>query len=142
MKKPPADVAAILQTYPAPARKYLRTLRSMTLRLAAKDPAIGELTETLKWSEPAYLTTATGAGSTLRMAWKAKQPDQVALYFNCNTTLVDTFRSLFPELTYEGNRAIALPLDQPLPLDALERCIAMTLTYHLRKASRNARARA
>ena len=52
---------------------------------------------------------------------------------HCQTTLVDTFRSLHPELRYAGNRAILIPLDEPLPREAVARCIAIALTYHARR---------
>lgn len=129
----PDAIDQTLKGYPVAARKRLRRLRTLIRSVARANPAVGELTETLKWSEPAFLTEASRTGSTLRMAWKPKQPEQVALYFNCNTTLVDTFRSLFPELSYEGNRAIVLPLADPLPEEALQVCIEMTLTYHEQK---------
>ena len=56
------------------------------------------------------------------------------LYFNCRTTLVYTFRTLFPELVYDGNRAILLPTDEEPPWDSLAVCITATLTYHRRAA--------
>lgn len=57
------------------------------------------------------------------------------MYFNCQTTLVDTFRTLFPELRCEGNRAILFEVGEELPVDALSQCITLALTYHSRKTS-------
>ena len=34
-----------------------------------------------------------------------------------------------------GNREISIPTQQPLPGAALQHCIAMALTYHLRKTA-------
>ncbi len=129
----PADVRAAFDAFPAPARDKLLKVRDLVFASAARLDGVGPLTETLKWGEPAYLTEQSGSGSTVRMGWKAKAPEQAALYFNCQTDLVDTFRSLFPELTFEGNRALTFPVAEPLPEDALERCLALALTYHLRK---------
>ena len=33
---------------------------------------------------------------------------QYAVYFHCQTDLVETFRELYPELSFSGNRAILL----------------------------------
>ena len=74
--------------------------------MTANSEGVGELEETLKWGEPSYLTTESKSGTTIRIDWKPKHPNQYAMYVNCKTTLVDTYRSLFPELTYEKNRAI------------------------------------
>jgi hypothetical protein len=53
------------------------------------------------------------------------------MYFNCKTTLVDTFKTLFPnEFKFEGNRAIVFTESQVLPTDALAFCVGAALTYH------------
>jgi hypothetical protein len=89
---------------------------------------ITTLEETLKWGEPSYLTKN---GSTLRMDWKAKNPEQYALYFKCISRLVETFKLVFNNtLKYEGNRAIVFQLDDVIPTDIIKQCIKSTLTYH------------
>lgn len=76
--------------------------------------------ETLKWGEPAYLTSSTGSGSTIRINWKKKRPSEYAVYFNCQTTLVDTFRTLFPkDFKFEGNRVLVFSQTDTIPRDAL-----------------------
>ena len=131
-----AAVAAVFASYPQGVRQKLLGIRSLVFRIARDNESIGTLTETLKWGEPAYLTEATKSGSTLRIAWKRSAPDRYGLYFNCRTTLVDTFRTLFPELVYEGNRTIVLPADEEPPWDSLSVCIEATLTYHRRQTHR------
>jgi hypothetical protein len=50
--------------------------------------------------------------------------------FNCQTDLVATFRSLFPnDFRFEGNRAIVFDQQDVVPTDALAFCIAAALTY-------------
>lgn len=134
--KPFADpaVEAVFTASPAPVKKRLLGLRNMIFEVAASTPGVGELQETLKWGEPAYLTTASKSGSTIRIAPRPSSPGQYALYVNCQTTLIDTWRTLFPtEFSYEGNRAIVFDVADEVPQDALRFCIAMALTYHRNK---------
>ncbi len=110
----------------------LLAIRSLIYTIAASTPPVGPLTETLKWGEPAYLTTASKTGTTIRLGWKANRPAVCALYVNCKTTLVDQYRSLFADkLRFEGNRAILLPVAGPFAEMPLAICIKMALTYHL-----------
>ena len=127
------DGEAVIASYPADAGARIRQLRTLILDTAASNPAIGPLTETLKWGEPAYLTEKSRSGSTIRIAWKAGSPEKYAMYLNCQTTLVDTFRTLFPELEYEGNRALLFDIGSSLPEASIRRCIELALTYHLAK---------
>lgn len=129
----PAAVRKVFASYPEEVREKLFLLRELIFETAAATDDVGEITETLKWGEPAYLPVKRRTGSTIRIAWKAKVPDLYAMYFICNTNLVDTFRTLFPELKFDGNRAILFALGEPLPVEALARCIELALTYHLRR---------
>ena len=53
------------------------------------------------------------------------------MYFNCQTNLIETFRSLFPnDFRFEGNRAIVFSAADVPASDALAYCIAAALTYH------------
>ena len=58
---------------------------------------------------------------------------QVAVYFHCQTNLVETFRELYPELRYSGNRAILLDAGDKLPESELRHCVGLALTYHASK---------
>jgi len=128
-----ATVASKFETYPPKIRRKLMALRRMIFDIAAVTEGVGELQETLKWGEPAYVTAETGSGSTIRIDWKKAKPKQYAMYFNCQTSLVETFRTAFPtELNYEGNRAIVFDEDEAIPVQPLELCIAASLTYHRR----------
>ncbi|WP_371396225.1 DUF1801 domain-containing protein [Fretibacter rubidus] len=129
-----APVAAVINRYPEKARQYALALRALIFNAAQNDPRVGPLTETLKWREPSYLTEHSGSGTTLRYDWKDKRPDAIGLFVSCQTTLIPSFRDLFSDvLTFEGNRAIWLNTDQPLPRDILAICIGRTFTYHLDK---------
>ena len=128
------EVAQVFGTYPPKAKKRLLALRELIFTTAATTHSVGKLEETLKWGEPAYLTPDSKSGSTIRIAWKPKSPSQYAIYFNCQTTLIETFKTLFPgELTFEGNRAIVFHVDDEVPKDTLAFCIAAALTYHRKR---------
>ena len=50
-------VAAKFQSYPLSMRTKLMALRELILETAADTAEVGEIEETLKWGEPAYLTS-------------------------------------------------------------------------------------
>jgi hypothetical protein len=129
----PADVAVAFSSFPAGVRARLLETRDLIFETAAAIEGVGPLTETLKWGEPAYLTEATGSGSTIRLGWFQSSGRECAVLFNCRTTLVDDFRSRFPGVfAYEKNRAIVLDASKPLPRAPLCSCLGMALTYHRR----------
>jgi hypothetical protein len=120
-------VNQLIEQYPPAARKKLMQLRKLIIKTAKATEGVDKLVETTKWGEPSYLTKT---GSTIRMDWKPKTPDNYYLYFICSTELVNTFRLIFgEELELESNRAIVLKLKEPMPTEALTRCITLALTY-------------
>lgn len=125
------EVAEVFNMYPKHMRQKLMLLRQLVLDTASEAEGITTLEETLKWGEPSYVTKG---GSTIRMGWKESKPDQYALYFNCNTRLVDTFKERYGnEFRFEGNRAIVFNESDVLPIDEVKHCILLSLTYHSRK---------
>ena len=133
-------VAAAFDGYPNDLRVELLRLRELIFEVAAETPGVGAIEETLRWGAPAYLTTNTKSGSTVRIAWKKSHPDQYSMYFICTTDLVETFRSMFPsDFRYEGNRAINFRAEETVPEDALRFCIAAALTHRLRSVKAKVR---
>jgi len=129
-----ANVAAVFEAYPKPTRAKLLRLRQLILDTAAGTEGVGALEETLKWGQPSYLTSETKSGSTIRIDAVKAEPGQIALYVNCQTSLIESFRERYSdELTYGGNRSIILDASAPLPEAALRHCISLALTYHRRK---------
>nr|WP_293301637.1 DUF1801 domain-containing protein [Allomuricauda sp.] len=117
-----------LLSYPDFVRGKMQFLRELVLETAMEIPEITNLEETLKWGEPSFLTRT---GSTLRMDWKKKAPEQYQMYFKCTSRLVKTFKLVFGDLfTYEKNRAIIFQLEQEIPVLELKKCIKATLIYH------------
>ncbi|KMW74681.1 hypothetical protein TI10_02630 [Photorhabdus luminescens subsp. luminescens] len=125
------EVHSVFNNYPEQYQKPLLMIRELIFDVASKTKGVGLITETLKWGQPSYLTLETGSGTTIRLDRFGHS--YVAIFFHCQTTLVDTFRTLFPELTYSKNRAIVLDPKTDLPIDELSMCIEMSLTYKLRK---------
>ncbi|NIY92865.1 DUF1801 domain-containing protein [Vibrio diazotrophicus] len=116
--------------YPANARVRLEKLRSLVLQIAT-ELNLGEVEESLKWGEPSYSVIT---GSPVRLDWKMKSPNNCYLFFNCQTSLIDTFRELYSEeLEFQGNRAIILSLSEPLPETPIKHCLELALTYKRRK---------
>lgn len=130
-----AEVLAKFDSYPPNVRQKLLALRELVFRTAAATEGVGEIEETLKWGEPAYVTK-NKSGSTIRMDRKKNDPNHYAMYFHCQTNLVETFRTMFPQdFKFEGNRALVFALEDKFPQDSLAICIAASLTYHLKKRS-------
>ena len=66
-------VRAIFDSYPDEVRDRLMEVRALIFNAAANTSGVGPNEETLKWREPAYLTSTTKSGSTIRFGWKAGQ---------------------------------------------------------------------
>lgn len=129
------EVVEKFKRYPKPISKKLNFLRQLIIETASESITIDELTETLKWGEPSYLAKG---GSTIRIDWKAKAPDQYAMYFKCTSKLVVTFKEVFEELfEFEKHRAIVFDLDDKVPEKKLKLCIHAALHYHKLKQQPN-----
>ncbi|TMM56971.1 DUF1801 domain-containing protein [Maribacter algarum] len=113
--------------YPKEIKSKLDYLRNLILEVASESN-IEELEETLKWGEPSYLAKK---GSTLRMDWKTKTPNQYAMYFKCTSKLIETIRKVYGDtFKYEKNRAILFSLEDKVPKEELKECIRLALNYH------------
>ena len=127
-------VDEVFSAYPKPLKAKLLALRRLIFDTAKATKGVGALRETLKWGQPSYLTTETKSGSTIRIDGVKSVANQYAVYFHCQTDLVETFRELYPtQLRYGGNRSILLDAAEEIPVAELRHCVALALTYHLRK---------
>ena len=140
-KKPRAGnsnpaVEAVFASYPKPVKARLLALRRLILGTAKATKGVGIVEETLKWGQPSYLTPETKSGSTIRIDHVRAEAGQYAVYFHCQTNLVETFRELYPELRFSGNRAILLDAKDKLPEAELRHCVALALTYHSNRRKR------
>ena len=124
---------ARMNAYPAPIKKRMARLRQLVLEVAEELESVHELHETTKWEEPSFVTKK---GSTLRMDWKEKTPDQYAVYFKCTSKLVESFKKVYGDtFKYEKNRAILFGVEEKIPARELKACIGATLQYHLVKTN-------
>lgn len=127
-------VQQVFETFGEPVRGRLLELREMILDEAGRHPEIGELRETLKWGQPSYLPVKPRIGTTIRIGRHSTDAGKVGLYFNCNSSLADDYKQLYPGIfEYEGRRAILIGLNGAIREKELRHCIALALTYHLNK---------
>ncbi len=121
------EVELVFNNYPSSVRKKILNLRRLVIEAANEIEEITNLEETLKWGEPSYLVKN---GSTIRIDWKKKEPDQYAVYFKCTSKLVPTFKMVYKDtFKYEGNRAIVFQMNDEIPEAELKNCI--TVAFNL-----------
>lgn len=123
-------VAAAFEVFAPDEREMLLQLRRLIFEVAAETKGVGRIEETLKWGQPAYLTPETKSGSTIRLG--VPKSGGIAIFAHCQTSIISDFDAVFPgDFTLDGNRAVLLPTDADLPLDALRMLIRSGLIYHL-----------
>lgn len=121
------NVEAVFQTYPLQVREKLLQIRTDILATALSYD-VGGIEESLKWGEPSYLARK---GSAVRIAWKVNKPENYGIYFNCQTTLVETIKEVYGDLfQYDGNRALVFKVENPVPRQELKHCVSLALRYH------------
>ena len=134
----PSQVASAFAVFPKAVQRKLLQVRKLIYKTAAGNSEIGPLIETLKWGQPSYLPKKPRVGTTVRLGYSDKTPHEVQMFVHCQTTLVDTYRTILGNesgdvLSFEGNRAINIKLKPALPSAPLSMCIEAALTYHLHK---------
>ena len=112
--------------------KLLR-LRELIYEVAKENPVIGPLEESLKWGQVSYSPQKVNIGTAIRIDVYPYKKDYYAMFFHCQTSLIQHFKYLFPQLSYEGKRAILLSCHEALPEKIIKQVILHTLTYKLRK---------
>ncbi len=131
----PSPVAEVFTRFPEPVRARLLEVRDLIFAVAQETEGVGPLTETLKWGEPAYLTEKSGSGTTIRLGISKAAPVDCAVFVNCQTTLIATFRAHFADdFTFEDQRALLIPATKPLHQEPLALCLRAALTYHRQRA--------
>jgi len=127
------QVAATYKAFPDQVRAKLLGLRHLIFELAATTPEIGQIKECLKWGEVSYLTISPKSGTTIRFGYRPAA-QEYAIFVHCQTTLIETFRSKYPDdLTFDKNRAILFKENQDYPTDIMSGFLKAALTYHFQK---------
>jgi hypothetical protein len=122
------SVQDVFLQYPDHIRPIMQELRDLLISRAKSIDGVDRLVESLKWGEPSY---RSNHGSTIRMDWKQRSPKYYALYFQCTTSLISTFKTIYgADLKFEGKRAILLDLEEDIPEALLGPCLSMALNYH------------
>ena len=120
------DVLSIYENYDEKYKTILLKIREMIFEISEKMYGENSITEELKWNQPSY---ATKYGTPIRLDTFDK--DNVGIFFNCRTTLVENFKILFGDLfTYSKNRAVVLSVHEEIPADEIAACLEMALSYH------------
>ena len=128
------QVDAVFAGYAEPVRARLLALRDLIFMTAAETDGVGQLVETLKWGQPAYLTERPRTGSTIRIDALKGTDTGYAMFVHCQTALVSTYREIYPDtFRFDGNRALLFSADLAVPEEPLKHCIALALTYHRRR---------
>jgi hypothetical protein len=87
-------VAEVFARYPVSVRKKIEQLQQLILDTAQETEGVTQLEESLKWGEPSYRAPK---GSPSRIDWKEKSPQQYAMYVQCTSKLVPTFRKVYED---------------------------------------------
>lgn len=117
---------------PAPHQRYAYEIRELIWQTVGELDLGCDVLETLKWGEPSYLPVKPRIGSTVRVGQFDEQ--NLALYFNCQTMLVENFRSMFgKDVEYSKNRALLFKVSEAVPETIVKTCVSSTLRYHMDK---------
>ena len=128
----PGEVESVIADYPDAVRERILELRAHVWDVAAEDPAIGPLTETLKWGQPSYLTAVPKTGTTVRID-RIGSGEDVAIFTHCQTSLVEEFVESHGDLLEtDGTRAVIIPATGEVPWEAVREHVRSALLYHRR----------
>ena len=111
---------------PLRASQRLLELESLIYDTAKKE-GLGKIEKSIKWGQASFHCKT---GTPMRLGWDSRSPDSCFIYFHCQTRVIACLKEVFAhELIFHGNRAIELPLSQPLALPLIRKCIEIGLTY-------------
>lgn len=113
-------------------RDCLLRVRALIYQQSKRDDEIGNIIESLKWGQPSY-DTAPRTGTPIRLGLIKSAPDHVALFTHCQSNVMEQARLHYDaDFTFEGNRALLIPLSCTLPEAALRHVIRIALRYRLK----------
>ncbi|MEM9864202.1 MAG: DUF1801 domain-containing protein [Myxococcota bacterium] len=132
MTSAPVEVVEAFQSHPPAIRDALLSLRRVIWQTVAATEGVGEVSEVLRWGQPSYITAKPRTGSTFRLG--ALEGERYALFFHCQTTLVERFRVEHGDtLKYEGNRALWWNVGEAFDEARVAECVRAALLYRKRR---------
>ncbi|WP_028672085.1 DUF1801 domain-containing protein [Saccharospirillum impatiens] len=115
------------ESYPTEVRRQLTGVRDLIHAQAAAFE-LGKVEETLKWGEASYQVKG---GTPIRIDWKANEPEVIKVYFHCQTRMIETLKERYgSEFSFEGKRALVIPVDADINQLPLDHCLEVALKYH------------
>jgi hypothetical protein len=127
------EIKQIFDMYPLLTKQVLLTIRQWIFEVAENTNEVGKIKECLKWSEPSYVVHTPKSGTTLRLTKLKSSESEYGLYVHCQTTLIEEFRVVYPDLKYDKNRGVLFNSHEPIQTDAIKQFIYLALSYHSRK---------
>lgn len=110
-------------TYTDIEKEKLQEMSNLIERVAEKLSVV--IKAERKWGQ---LSLSSTIGTSIRIA--RFDENHVAFFVHCQTTLVEQWREMFTDsLEFSKTRAILLKNHEELPINELEICIQMALTY-------------
>lgn len=123
-----AAVKAKYKSFAPETRPKLLALRELAFR-TAKNLGLPPPLESLKWGQPSFSVQGR-LGSTFRLDEVRNGNGKYALYFLCQTSLVEKFRELYSgTFVFEGNRAIVFMPGGNYATDEISHCMLLAMTY-------------
>ena len=120
-------IYSLKEVYPADILSRYDEFRTLVFELANKISELKWLEESVKWGE---LSFRSNIGSPFRFGWSSKSPNQFGIYFVCTTTLIETFKKLYPDFFhFDANRGLIFNADEAFPKEPFSHCIELALRY-------------
>jgi hypothetical protein len=129
----PQDINQVFAKYSPETKQILLSIREWIFEIAKSSDEIGQIEECIKWGEPSYLTHSPKSGTTLRLSQLKSSENKYGLFVNCQTSLIEEFRVVYPDLNYDKNRGVIFDSHEPILTDVIKQFIYLALTYHSRK---------
>ncbi|MEP1444972.1 MAG: DUF1801 domain-containing protein [Paraglaciecola sp.] len=130
-----SEVEQVFTQYRASTQQILLKIRQWIFEVAANTEKIGQVEECLKWGEPSYVTHTPKSGTTLRLSQLKSNPYEYGLFVHCQTSLIEEFRLVYPELKYDKNRGVIFDSREQVQTDVVKQFIYLALSYSSRKKS-------
>ena len=127
------EIQQIFECYSNDLRNRLLKIRNLIFKISEECEHVGKIDETIKWGVPSYVTYSPKSGTTVRMSGLNSSADKFGLYVHCQTTLISDFKLKYPNLNYDGTRAIIFNINDESSDDIIKHFLLFALTYHIRK---------